>query len=164
MIFRFDSLGNPEQQYEVAQSNVKYFATMSSIIHDSSGSLFVTGLIRQMAYFGDSLVGYPNDHYCAFMGKIDFEGLYNGIPFFEEDKGVILIYPSFTREIIYVESYAENLANKELNIFDSAGGIVLQATLTSNRSEINISALSQGLYFVEIQGKDFHETHKIVKY
>jgi hypothetical protein len=164
MIFEIGSNGVIKQQLMIAEGYAKYFAVLSSINLDTSGGLFLTGLLMQMAYFGDSLVGYPNDYFSAFVGKINFDELYNGVPFFEEGKGVTLIYPSFTHEIIYVESYTENLVNKKLNIFNSAGGIVQQATLLSNKSELNISGLSQGIYFVEISSNGFRETHKIVKY
>lgn len=106
----------------------------------------------------------PTDNRSAFLGKINFDELYNGIPYFEEGKGVILIYPSFTRESICIESHSENLSFKEMKIYNSAGGMVQQVTLLSNKSEINISGLSQGIYFVEISGNGFRETHKIVKY
>jgi hypothetical protein len=164
MIFRVDSNGIVTQKFMIAQGYAKYFAVLSSIIHDTSGGLYLTGLLMQMAYFGDSLVGYPNDLFSAFMGKISFDELYNGVPFFEEGKRVTLIYPSFANENIYVESYSENLVNKKLNVFNSSGMIVQQTTLLSNKSEINISGLSQGIYFVEISGNGFRETHKIVKY
>ncbi|MBK6963099.1 MAG: T9SS type A sorting domain-containing protein [Bacteroidales bacterium] len=164
MIFRIDSNGVTIQQLMIAQGYGPYFAILSSINHDTSGSLFLTGLTSQMAYFGDSLAGYPGDNRSAFLGKINFDELFNGIPYFEEGKGVILIYPSLTRESIYIESHSENLSNKEMKIYNSAGGMVQQVTLLSNKSEINISGLSQGIYFVEISGNGFRETHKIVKY
>lgn len=164
VILKISPGGIVEQQYEIAQGYAKYFAILSSINADTSGSLILTGLLMQMAYFGDSLVGYPNDHFSAFMGKINFDELYTGVPHFEEGKGKVLIYPSYTRENICVESFSENLANKELTIFNSTGGLVRKLTLLSNKSEINISELSPGIYFIEIRGNDFRETHKIVKY
>jgi hypothetical protein len=164
IIFKIDSLGNLGQQYEIAQGHINYFSVLSSIVYDSSGSLYITGLLRQMAYFGDSLVGYPNDSWSAFLGKINLDEVYNGIPTLEKGNGVIVIYPSFTRESICIESYSENLSNKEMKIYNSAGGIVQQATLFSNKTSINISGLSGGIYFVEISGSGFRETHKIVKY
>lgn len=162
-IMRFDSLGNLVQQQEIAQSYTKYFAVLTSINHDTSGNLFLTGLLMQMAYFGDSLVGFPNDHSSAFIGKINFDEVYNGIPYLEKENDVIIIYPSVTRESICIESYSENLSNKEMKIYNSAGKMVQQATLSSNKTWINISGISQGVYFVEISSNGFRETHKIVK-
>jgi len=52
----------------------------------------------------------------------------------------------------------------DLEITDITGKIVFQSTIINNKSsiEIDLSQLEKGVYFVNINGKNFYQLKKIV--
>ena len=80
----------------------------------------------------------------------------------ENEKNSISIYPNPTTGIITIGNL--NLSGLDLEITDITGKIVFQSTIINNKSsiEIDLSQLEKGVYFVNINGKNFYQLKKIV--
>lgn len=69
------------------------------------------------------------------------------------------IYPNpVTSGKLYINS--KTTASKEVEIFDILGKKVFQATITTK--ELNITALTTGVYIIKIKEGDFRATRKLV--
>ncbi len=65
-------------------------------------------------------------------------------------KEEVKIYPNPASTVINVELSAE-LVNSEYRIYSISGKIVLQGRLDNNNTQLDITSLEKGLYFVEIE-------------
>ena len=53
-------------------------------------------------------------------------------------------------DTVYVADISEQLAIKEIKIFNPIGECVYQSEIKNPKSEINISQLTSGIYFIQI--------------
>ena len=87
-----------------------------------------------------------------------------GIPVEETKTESIGVYPNPAKDNINIEihssSKAKNVSYKIMNVL---GEVVLQSEITNPKSEINVSELAKGLYFVEITTDGKKVVKKIVK-
>ncbi|MBQ8760664.1 MAG: T9SS type A sorting domain-containing protein [Bacteroidales bacterium] len=78
---------------------------------------------------------------------------------YENVKSDLMVYPNPANEILNIE--IETIpTNNVLTITDITGRIVLRTTIIDNKSNIDISNLNAGVYFVALDG---HRTKLIVK-
>jgi PKD repeat protein len=81
-----------------------------------------------------------------------------------EIKGTELnIYPNPANNLIYIENVFNNVTikNKEINIIDVLGKTVISTVANNIIHKVDISNLSKGLYFIQINNKSI--THKFIK-
>jgi photosystem II stability/assembly factor-like uncharacterized protein len=82
------------------------------------------------------------------------------------EKGVVSqllkIYPNPTIDKITISSPSIT-GNTQLSIFTVSGEKVLERQLTDNETQIDISALPRGVYFVRVQDEKWIEVGKIIK-
>jgi type IX secretion system substrate protein len=73
------------------------------------------------------------------------------------------IYPNPANNVIYIENLfnAVNIKNKQINIVDVLGKRVISSVANSVVHQIDISTLSKGLYFIQIN--DGITTYKFIK-
>ncbi len=164
LIYKIDTLGGIDWSYMVARSNDNLFIHTSSLISDTSGGIYLAGSFFDKAMFGDSFLGTKNGYSQAFIGKIDTTKHYPNINFSDTNSSSILLFPTLTNGVITLMSFTQNLENSNLNLYNVTGQIVKKFNLTSNKSEINVSELSSGLYIIEIKGENFSQKFKIIKY
>jgi hypothetical protein len=74
----------------------------------------------------------------------------------------ISILPNPATGIITI-SHLGPAGTARLTIFNTGGGKVLDRQLTYNETQINISALTTGVYFVRVQNEGLVEVRKMVK-
>jgi hypothetical protein len=72
------------------------------------------------------------------------------------------IYPNPSSNFITVSSTAF-IENTQLSIFNISGKKVMERQLNGNETQINISALPRGVYFVRLQNEKMVEVGKMVK-
>jgi Secretion system C-terminal sorting domain len=94
--------------------------------------------------------------------KIEYSKIIN----LESDKILrgVKIYPNPTSNIVNIE--IEGALNKSVQVLvkDISGRVVLQQTLTSDNSIINMSSIKSGLYILETQFSDGQkQSFKLVK-
>lgn len=88
-----------------------------------------------------------------------------GIVEFKETSKFI-IYPNPTQEIITVSIPSNTIANEfRLNIIDELGRVIVTRKLQGNEEQLDISSLSNGVYYVTINSKNTnYGTQKFIKY
>ena len=74
----------------------------------------------------------------------------------------ITIIPNPSNDKITISSSAIT-GNTQLSIFNVSGEKVLERQLTDNETQIDISALPRGVYFVRVQNEKMVEVGKMVK-
>ena len=93
-----------------------------------------------------------------------FSCLFTGFPFAQDNKQAttidgLALYPNpVSSGKIYVTS--KSGADKDISIYDVLGKIVLQISLSSK--ELNIGALSPGIYIIKIRENDATATRKLI--
>ena len=73
----------------------------------------------------------------------------------------VTIYPNPSRDNINI--VATEINNPTMQIINNLGQIVMQKTLNQNTTQVDISGLKAGIYFVNIKTKDESVTKKIMK-
>jgi hypothetical protein len=73
----------------------------------------------------------------------------------------VTVYPNPNNGIFSVVK--ANGLNKTVEVMDVTGRIIVSATSAANTVDMNISALSNGVYYVKVKSEDSTEVIKIVK-
>jgi Leucine-rich repeat (LRR) protein len=100
-------------------------------------------------YYSESFAGITN--------------LTTGITAISEISGThVHLFPNPAKDIVILSF--ENVANQTVKVsfFNVQGHIVKQEILKQSQSQINISSLKQGIYFVKIQNADLNKTLKLI--
>lgn len=102
---------------------------------------------------------YNYNDTIAFTGKLyyrlkivdnDGKSTYSEvITFSDKAASAVALVPNPARDVITIYATDNNLLQTEIIIIDSKGSIVMKSTLTSPNHKVNISNLSQGIYFVK---------------
>jgi CubicO group peptidase (beta-lactamase class C family) len=74
----------------------------------------------------------------------------------------LTIYPNPSKDKITIPSFTK-AGNTQLSIFNISGEKVMERQLTDNETQIDISALPRGVYFVKLQNEKMVEVGKMVK-
>ena len=79
-------------------------------------------------------------------------------------KASVRIFPNpVQQDLNIISSNGYELKGKRIVIISVTGKKVISTTLVSDQSKINLSNLSSGVYFLEIEGDTDHKSHKIIK-
>ncbi len=73
----------------------------------------------------------------------------------------ITIYPNPTNDFLNVE--VEDIKTKTIELINNLGQIVLKLKTEEKRTQLDISSLSNGIYFLKIQNQQAQKTFKVVK-
>jgi len=88
------------------------------------------------------------------LNKVKKEGFANVYPNQKLEKKLeFKIYPNPARDFINIET-VEGLSDIEYQIVSMNGNIVCSGKLNSNREQINVSALNNGLYLIKLSSKE----------
>lgn len=68
------------------------------------------------------------------------------------------VYPNPADHILYVETTAADV-HRLLDLLDAAGRSTLRVHMPGNRTELDLSGLSAGSYFLRISGEQEQDTH-----
>ena len=144
---------------------------ITAITTDKLGNILVGGYMKSSHIFDnhsvvpqlDKKVTHPSDFFIAQLGK---DGVSCSDPILtvaESEKLAIKLWPNPTQGRIHIES--ESFINS-INIYNVLGqkaDVSLDNTSTANGQMIDISSLSSGIYFIEIQSGKQREIKKIIK-
>ncbi len=75
---------------------------------------------------------------------------------------VLAIFPNPAKDKITL-SFARITGNTQLSIFNVSGKKVIERQLTVTETQLDISTLPQGVYFVRVQDEKMVEVGKMVK-
>jgi len=78
------------------------------------------------------------------------------------DDDNINIYPNPANNTLYIEGAFDN-SNNNLQIYNLLGSLIISKQITQNTTTIDISQLSNGVYFVKILTDNFTYKQKIIK-
>lgn len=95
-----------------------------------------------------------------------FENFYNniGISSLEfSDKNTIQVYPNPSKDHLYINiSNASNSKEIHASVYDLVGKVQMQKLILDGNSELDISSLTNGTYFIHLNGFGFNESTKFV--
>lgn len=74
----------------------------------------------------------------------------------------ISYYPNPTQDIIVIETENLGLTGNHFEVIDNTGAVVLQGSIQSNKQQIDLSALTKGLYYIRLDG--YEEILKLMKH
>ena len=76
----------------------------------------------------------------------------------------IYIYPNPCNDILHFSaSGIKNYQNTYISVYDVLGNLVIKNKIMNSQSELNISELSKGVYFIKIENTDNNITTKFIK-
>lgn len=134
----------PNQIYEdTIRKNVLIAGTSHNLILPQTSFLFVKA---------DTIFLIASQQYIIING-IDTKAF--------EDK--MRIYPNPAKDWIFVEQPNTLNKNLEMELFDNFGQKVLTITTESEKNtKVNLQSFTSGIYFLQIKGPDFFQTHRII--
>ena len=106
---------------------------------------------------------YPNTREELLHRIMNFFDIYTSEPEVKEFMNERLsIFPNPSTNKVTLSSSAIN-GNTQLSIFNVSGEKVIERQLTNTETQIDISALPRGVYFVRVQDEKRIEVGKIIK-
>jgi hypothetical protein len=83
-----------------------------------------------------------------------------------DDELSVNMYPNPTTGLVYIDLIANSAASSTVELRDVTGKLITDYTLNqvSGRFELNVQALSNGVYFVTLSNSEATTTSKLVKY
>lgn len=127
----------------------------NSLAASQGGSVYFTGLFRDTATFESIVINTPN-FLNACVGKISYPNT-TGID--NPESALIEIYPVPSSGTIWITLLP---AEAKVTITDSKGSVMVnRAALKSH--DLDIRHLPPGLYFINVDGKDYHGKAKFIR-
>ena len=100
-------------------------------------------------------------NYSCFSGKSNVINLITGISDQSCDDKIILYPNPVTSDLTLI--FPQNYHHVDLTLFDDKGKLIRKQTVSGNTAQLNISDLSHGIYFIQIDTDDQVTTKKIIK-
>jgi hypothetical protein len=80
------------------------------------------------------------------------------------NKSNIVVYPNPSTNKISIDLQSQNaVQNNIVSIYDIQGQAILQQTLKQEKTEINITGLAKGVYFLKVNNGRNTEVRKLLK-
>ncbi len=80
-----------------------------------------------------------------------------------ENDIALTVYPNPATDIIYVNAVNVDLKNATVAVLDITGKVLFTETMAAELTEVNVSNLASGIYFVKAQSEQNYKTVKVVK-
>lgn len=153
----------------IVTDTVQWFKVAGSFIADSAYQYIILGNFYDHIHtdtiifggppFGGSVAYYYIDDVCVGTDSL-FVNTWTGIKEENEQQTNVILYPNPAGNFITIQS--TNIL-ESIEVFNSIGQSVMALKTTQNyQKEINVSALSQGIYYVVIRDETHARTVKIV--
>lgn len=82
----------------------------------------------------------------------------------KDEKLSIVLYPNPANDLLTITLDQIRAINKSiLTVYSIEGRMLLQQFITQNKTELDISGLSNGIYFIKVTGSDKSSILKFVK-
>ncbi|MBN1413739.1 MAG: T9SS type A sorting domain-containing protein [Bacteroidales bacterium] len=131
-----------------------YSQTASSDIISASGSsIEAEGFVMSWT-IGENIIDFYQD-YPGMTG-------YNYPDIFMRNGILITVYPTLTREFVFIRVEAENSPVLQAELSNVQGNSLITIPLNTDEVEMNIGDFPYGTYFLRISDPD-HDDYKIVK-
>jgi hypothetical protein len=75
----------------------------------------------------------------------------------------VLLYPNPVNDMLNIDLKESLQGAVTMKVVSTEGQLLLQQELTGTRSQVSLSGITPGLYFVQLEGKDISLVRKIVK-
>jgi uncharacterized repeat protein (TIGR03803 family) len=83
------------------------------------------------------------------------------------EKNRVLVYPNPVKDIIGITTNLSHAETLQVKIFDNSGRLIVQRTMVagtgSSALSLNVYDLAQGVYYIEVTGKNIRERISFVK-
>ncbi|SHI32785.1 Por secretion system C-terminal sorting domain-containing protein [Mesonia phycicola] len=157
--------------YEIRGAGFGKDDEITAIETDRLGNILVGGFMRSVYLFDNQApmsklnkkTNNDNDFFIAQLGK---DGVSCSDPILkvsENEKLAIKLWPNPTRGRVHIESESFIDSINIYNVLGQKADVLLDNTSTANGQMIDISSLSSGIYFIEIQSGTQREIKKIIK-
>ena len=104
-----------------------------------------------------SFCDYGNNHKVTVM---KFDSVFVGIK--ETNESILSVFPNPTSDYIRIEM-SENAAQNKITIMNLSGQELITRQITETKTQLDISALPSGVYFVRLTGERMVKVGKIIK-
>ncbi|MBN2274588.1 MAG: T9SS type A sorting domain-containing protein [Bacteroidales bacterium] len=134
--------------------------TASSDIVSASGSSIVAEDFVMSWAIGENIIDFCQDQSVTNVNT-DIQSelvMQNGT--------LIKIYPTLTKEYIYVTVNGESESNLQAELVDLKGNVLKSVSLSTSLVEINIGDFTYGTYILRVYDSDYndYETVKIIRH
>lgn len=143
LLLKYDASG----QIQIAVSGGGFDQDIaSSVTIANNGAIYISGLIRGDATFGTIPYTAINlFHHTPYLAKIQNTTL--SVP--QNERQSLLVYPNPASDFLHLEVDAQ-IIGANYQIIDDLGRIVATGVLVDTTTEIAVSSLKTGLYFLKI--------------
>ena len=134
-----------------------YSQTASSdVISTTGNSIVAEGLVMNWT-IGENIIDFYQD-FSMVTGN-DRSDLYM------KDGTLITVYPTLTRELVFIRIEADNYPVLRAELTDMKGNVLLTIPLGADEVEMNIGEFMYGTYILRISNPEYddHEIVKIIK-
>jgi hypothetical protein len=118
-----------------------------------------SGKITLSSYFADKEKYVPHGNSILYVDNLSFDNLITSVQE-QSSKNILFdLYPNPTTNSITIEAPYQ----AEIEILDIQGQLVKTFTITGNKTSIDVSALSSGVYVVEMKTEKWIAVSKFIK-
>lgn len=147
----YDDSMTQEYKFHDPDNHLIFFRDHPSVLADEASPGFVSNIkITNNAWSAIEVEGEWED-FCASLLDVD-----------EVDEISFKLYPNPAGEKLYV-TFEEQHVQAELSVIDLSGKIVLTQSCENQKTEIDISILPKGLYFLRINDRSSNKVIKFTK-
>lgn len=124
-------------------------------------------------YYYFVIDGYNNNSTGKFQMNVSAQGLstksavidslFSASLVFDDPSLGIVIYPNPTDGRFFIKQPSSDDHLKTLNIYNHSGQVVMSLNLRDSDCELDISSLSDGVYFLKFLDKEHSKVYKIIK-
>ena len=147
--------------------NVPATAPVSTVIPIPGGATLGNHRMRVICYYGGSSIASPNA--CGSFGYGETEDyivnidLSTNLKNIELNAGSLSVYPNPANEMVSI--FTESApANSKVLIYNTVGDLVAETIVTANKTTINTSDFSSGVYIVKLVSGTNSISKKLVIY
>ena len=114
-------------------------------------------------YFTDANTGYAAGDYGTILNTKNGGGFPVGLSDASYKSGTLKIYPNPSSKTIYIETSSTTATCRQLLIINTSGQHLITRQITTLKTQLDISTLPQGVYFVRLTSDKSVATGKFIK-
>ena len=167
-IVEYNSVGDAmwAKLFGGSSSGMQNYDVPTSITIDANNKVYVAGYAQSLNCSYDTINIANTGGYDIFTSKIDnYHGIATSVSSSNNANGVLRIYPNPCTNQLTITSTNQEI--KSIKFLDITGRVVLTPPLNGRGGAggevINLSSLSNGIYFAEIQTEKITVVKKVVK-
>lgn len=127
-----------------------------------SYTLADSALIVISAYYAPNSSYIPHGNSVLYIDNLNFDNLITSLSEQTSGNTAFSLYPNPASDIVTLNINNPNNTDLTINIYTKIGTLVKSETLKQNQLQINIGDLSNGIYVVAIQSKEWSGKQKLI--